>query len=50
MNGILKEKMRRRWDSNPRYVYHVYTLSRRAPSATRTLLLEEEQELIRNSY
>ncbi len=31
-------QMRRRWDSNPRNTYHVYTLSRRAPSATRTLL------------
>lgn len=29
---------RRRWDSNPRYGFSVYTLSRRAPSATRTLL------------
>jgi hypothetical protein len=29
---------RRRWDSNPRYVISVYTLSKRAPSAARTLL------------
>src|SRR6266446_6368041 len=30
--------MRREWDSNPRYPFGVYTLSRRAPSATRTSL------------
>ncbi len=29
---------RRRRDSNPRYVYHAQTLSKRSPSATRTLL------------
>jgi hypothetical protein len=31
--------MRRGWDSNPRYPFGVYTLSRRAPSTTRTPLL-----------
>lgn len=35
------EKWWRRWDSNPRNTYHVYTLSKRAPSATRTLLHRE---------
>ena len=30
---------RRRRDSNPRYPFEVYTLSRRAPSTARTLLL-----------
>ena len=34
------KKIRRRWDSNPRYAYHIYTLSKRAPSAARTLLHE----------
>ena len=29
---------RREWDSNPRYPFGVYTLSRRAPSTTRTSL------------
>lgn len=38
-------RCRRRWDSNPRYVYHVYTLSKRAPSATRTLLHEKSKSL-----
>ncbi len=36
---ITYKKNRRRWDSNPRYAYHIYTLSKRAPSAARTLLL-----------
>ena len=31
-------KWRRGWDSNPRYAFDVYTLSRRAPSTTRPLL------------
>ena len=35
---------RRRWDSNPRNVYHVYTLSKRAPSATRTLLQKADTD------
>ncbi len=35
----LTEFVRRRWDSNPRYPFGVYTLSRRAPSTTRTPLL-----------
>lgn len=33
-------KSRRRRDSNPRYPFEVYTLSRRAPSTARTLLLK----------
>ena len=33
---------RRERDSNPRYAINVYTLSRRAPSATRTPLQESE--------
>ena len=37
MNDITRKKswMRRGWDSNPRYPFGVYTLSRRAPSTTR---------------
>lgn len=31
--------LRRERDSNPRYPFEVYTLSRRAPSTTRTPLL-----------
>jgi hypothetical protein len=38
---------RRRWDSNPRNAYHVYTLSKRAPSATRTLLQKHPADLSR---
>ncbi len=32
-------RLRREWDSNPRYPFGVNTLSKRAPSATRTSLL-----------
>jgi hypothetical protein len=35
----LTNKKRRMWDSNPRNAFGVYTLSKRAPSATRTTLL-----------
>ncbi len=34
---------RRRWDSNPRCAYHAYTLSKRAPSAARTLLRKKRK-------
>ncbi len=36
---------RRVRDSNPRYPLEVYTLSRRAPSTTRTTLLERGQQI-----
>jgi hypothetical protein len=39
--GLNWLRCRRRWDSNPRYGFSVYTLSKRAPSATRTLLQTE---------
>ena len=38
-------RCRRRWDSNPRYTLGVYSLSRRALSATQTLLQEEEYSI-----
>ena len=37
--STLQPFWRRRRDSNPRYPFEVYTLSRRAPSTARTLLL-----------
>ena len=39
-SGTLKQvnRIRREWDSNPRYPVKVHTLSKRAPSASRTSL------------
>lgn len=39
INGLSCYVVRRERDSNPRYPFEVYTLSRRAPSTTRTPLL-----------
>ena len=36
--GSTSLRCRRRWDSNPRYGVSAHTLSKRAPSAARTLL------------
>ncbi len=38
INRIFKRFVRRDWDSNPGYTFGVHTLSRRAPSTTRTPL------------
>ncbi len=38
-SGISPFSLRREGDSNPRYAFDVYTLSRRASSATRASLL-----------
>ncbi len=40
---------RRRWDSNPRYGVSAHTLSKRAPSATRTLL-QRPKRLVQNGF
>ena len=37
--NFMNQYQRREWDSNPRYPFGVHTLSKRAPSATRTSLL-----------
>ncbi|MCH9625651.1 MAG: hypothetical protein S4CHLAM123_08280 [Chlamydiales bacterium] len=42
--------VRRRWDSNPRYVINAHTLSKRAPSAARTLLQKMQIEYFMRSY
>ena len=39
---------RRERDSNPRYAVNVYTISNRAPSATRTPLLARKRILTKN--
>ena len=41
---------RRERDSNPRYAINVYTLSRRAPSATRTPLRISSRHFIRYQF
>ena len=50
---VLTFYLRRERDSNPRYAFDVYTLSRRAPSTTRTPLLfslpfGERKNIIKN--
>ncbi len=40
---VFLQNKRREWDSNPRYPFEVYTLSRRAPSTTRPPLLTYSQ-------
>ena len=44
---LLQSSLQRRgWDSNPRYPFRVYTLSRRAPSATRPPLQDSRAESV----
>ena len=46
---LLYRRMRREWDSNPRYAINVNTLSKRAPSATRPPLQNSIINLIQRT-